>query len=200
MAAPLVLMHAYPSTYAYRFDYVCLRCHLLMHICFCLWFLMFAYDIYARLCMFIYLLMGYDVSEGKFCWNYAVWRKGKWLVGILVLKLDKGICEYKGTCPPTVLSFFLSSSRNVLYFYSIQLRLSLSLIPSLPTSVQPSQASCPCPALPSLPSQVHALALPRVPWTLIPLPVRLLHYVASLSSTELAPCPSQLPSPTLLSS
>jgi hypothetical protein len=92
MAAPLVFMHAYPSAYTYRFDYVCLHCHLLMHICFCLWFLMFAYDIYACLCMFIYLLMGYDVSEGKFCWNYAVWRKGKWLVGILVLKLDKGIC------------------------------------------------------------------------------------------------------------
>jgi hypothetical protein len=120
MAAPLVLMHAYPSAYAHRLDYVCLRCHLLMHICFCLWFLMFAYDIYARLCMFIYLLIGYHVSEGKVCWNYAVWRKGKWLVGILVLKLDKGICVYKGTCPPAVLSFFLSSSCNVLYYFPIQ--------------------------------------------------------------------------------
>jgi hypothetical protein len=58
MAAPLVLMHAYPSAYAYRFDHVCLRYYLLMHIYFCLWFLMFAYDIYACLCMFIYLLMG----------------------------------------------------------------------------------------------------------------------------------------------
>jgi hypothetical protein len=117
MAAPLVLMHAYPSAYAHQFDYVCLHCHLLMHICFCLWFLMFAYDIYACLYMFIYLLMGYDVSEGKVCWNYAVWRKGKWLVGILVLKLDKGICVYKGTCPPAVLCFFLSSSCNVLYYF-----------------------------------------------------------------------------------
>jgi hypothetical protein len=53
------------------FDYVCLRCHLLMHICFCLWFLMFACVTYACLCMFIYLLMGYDISEGNFCWNYA---------------------------------------------------------------------------------------------------------------------------------
>jgi hypothetical protein len=127
-AYPLVLMHAYPSAYAYRFDYVCLRCHLIMPTCLCLWFLMVAYDIYARLCMFIYLLMVYDVSEGKICWNYAVWRKGKWLEGILVLK---GIYVYKGTCPPAVLSFFLSSSRNVLYFYSIQLRLSLSRLPGL---------------------------------------------------------------------
>jgi hypothetical protein len=103
-----------------------------MHICFCLWFLMFAYDIYVCLCMFICLLTGYDVSEGKFCWNYVVWRKGKWVVGILVLKLDKGIYVYKETCPPTVLSFFLSSSCNVLYFYSIQLLLSSSLILSIP--------------------------------------------------------------------
>jgi hypothetical protein len=113
-------------------DYVRLCCHLLMHICFSLWFLMFAYDIYVCLCMFICLLTGYDVSEGKFCWDYAVWRKGKWVAGILVLKLDKGIYVYKGTCPPSVLSFFLSSSRNVLYFYSIQLLLSSSLIPSIP--------------------------------------------------------------------
>jgi hypothetical protein len=67
MAALLVLMHTYPSVYAYWFDYVCLCCYLLMHICFYLWFLRFAYDIYVCLCMFIYLLMGYDVSEGKFC-------------------------------------------------------------------------------------------------------------------------------------
>jgi hypothetical protein len=78
-AYPLVLMHAYPSAYAYWFDYVCLRCQLIMPTCLCLWFLMVAYDIYARLCMFIYLLMVYDVSEGKICWNYSVWRKGKWL-------------------------------------------------------------------------------------------------------------------------
>jgi hypothetical protein len=110
-------------------DYVCLRCHLLMHICFCFWFLMFAYDIYTRLCMFICLLTGYDISEGKFCWNYAVWRKGKWVVGILVLKLDTGICVYKGTCPPTVLSFFLSSSRNVLYYFPIHHLSNTSLSP-----------------------------------------------------------------------
>jgi hypothetical protein len=48
-------------------------------------FLCFAYDTYACLCMFIYLLMGYDISEGNFCWNYEAWRKGKCLVGILVL-------------------------------------------------------------------------------------------------------------------
>jgi hypothetical protein len=71
MPAPLILMHVYPSAYAYRFDYVCLRCHLLMHICFCLWFLIFAYVTYVCLYMFIYLLMGYDISEGNFCWNYA---------------------------------------------------------------------------------------------------------------------------------
>jgi hypothetical protein len=62
-------------------------------------------------------------SEGNICWNYTVWRKGKWLEGILVLK---GIYVYKGTGPPAALSFFLSSSCNVLYSYSIQLR-SLSL-------------------------------------------------------------------------
>jgi hypothetical protein len=101
-----------------------------MPTCLCLWLLMVAYDIYARLCMFVYLLMVYGVSEGKICWNYTVWRKGKWLVGILVLKLDKGIYVYKGTCPPAVLSFFLSSSRNVLYSMQYNYGLFLSLLPS----------------------------------------------------------------------
>jgi hypothetical protein len=59
-------MHAYLSAYAYQFDYVCLHYHLLMHIYFCLWFLMSAYVTYALLCMFIYLLMGYNISEGNF--------------------------------------------------------------------------------------------------------------------------------------
>jgi hypothetical protein len=80
---------------------------------------MVAYDIYTYLCIFIYWLMVYDISKGKICWNYAVWRKGKWLVGILVLKLDKGIYVYKGTYPPAILSFFLSSSHNVLYYFPI---------------------------------------------------------------------------------
>jgi hypothetical protein len=65
---------------------------------------------------------------------------------LLLLKLDKGICVYKGTCPPTVLSSFLFSSRNVLYFYSIQLLLSLSRVLSIFPSIQPSQAPYPCPA------------------------------------------------------
>jgi hypothetical protein len=64
-AYPLVLMHAYPSAYAYRFDYVRLCCHLIMPTCLCLWLLMVAYDIYARLCMFVYLLMVYGISKGK---------------------------------------------------------------------------------------------------------------------------------------
>jgi hypothetical protein len=142
MPIPLILMHAYLSTYIYWFDYVCLHCYLLMHICFCLWFLIFAYITYAYLCMFIYLLMGYDISEGNFCWNYAAWRKGKWLVGILVLKQERGICVNKGTCAPTILSFFLSSLCNILFFYSIQLH-SLS-IPNL-------QSSPPLPNLAGLP-------------------------------------------------
>jgi hypothetical protein len=33
MPAALILMHAYPSAYAYLFAYVCLCCYLLMHIC-----------------------------------------------------------------------------------------------------------------------------------------------------------------------
>jgi hypothetical protein len=108
---------------------------------------MVAYDIYACLCMFIYLLIVYDISEGKICWNYAVWRQGKWSVGTLVLKLDKGIYVYKGTCPPAVLSFFLSSSRNVLYSYSIQLH-SLSLFAP--------RSSPPLPHLAGLPTLVLA--------------------------------------------
>jgi hypothetical protein len=94
--------------------------------------------------MLICLLTGYDVSEGKF---YAVWRKGKWVVGNLVLKLDKGIYVYKEAHPPTVLSFFsffftqrlvfLSNTTTPLFISSPQY--------SLP-SVQRSPASCPCPA------------------------------------------------------
>jgi hypothetical protein len=46
---------------------------------------MFAYIAYACLCMFMYLLMDYDISEGIFCWDYEAWRKEMCLVGILVL-------------------------------------------------------------------------------------------------------------------
>jgi hypothetical protein len=69
---------------------------------------------------------------------------------------------------------FLSSLRNVLYSYPIQSHLSISDSPFFP-SAQPSQAPCPCPALPSLPSPVLALALPRVPWIRISFPDRPLH-------------------------
>jgi hypothetical protein len=49
--------------------------------------LMVAYEVFACLCMSIYLLMVYDISEGKIYWDYAVWRKGKWLVGILGIEV-----------------------------------------------------------------------------------------------------------------
>jgi hypothetical protein len=42
-----------------------------------LFLLMVAYEVYASLCMSIYLLMVYDISKGKIYWDYAVWRKGK---------------------------------------------------------------------------------------------------------------------------
>jgi hypothetical protein len=82
-------------------------------------------------------------SKGKICWDYTVWRKGKWSEGILVLK---GIYVYKGTCPSAALSFFLSSSRNVLYSYSIQLD-SLSLLAPRPSLSLPRRPSCPRPRL-----------------------------------------------------
>jgi hypothetical protein len=145
-AYPLVLMHAYPSAYAYRFDYVRLRCHLIMPTCLCLWLLTVAYDIYARLCMFVYLLMVYGVSEGKICWNYTVWRKGKWLVGILVLKLDKGIYVYKGTCPPAALSFFPPHATSCILFNTTTFFF-YPCSPVLSPSVPPSRPSCPRPRL-----------------------------------------------------
>jgi hypothetical protein len=37
--------------------------------------------------MSIYWLIVYDVSEGKIYWDYAGWRKGKWLVGILGIEV-----------------------------------------------------------------------------------------------------------------
>jgi hypothetical protein len=58
----LILMHAYPSAYAYQFDYACLCCYLIMP-------------------------MVYDISEGKIYQDYAVWREGKWLVGILGIEV-----------------------------------------------------------------------------------------------------------------
>jgi hypothetical protein len=51
-------------------------CHLLMHICLCLWFLLFAYAAYACLCLFIHLLISYDISEGLFHWTMKYGRKG----------------------------------------------------------------------------------------------------------------------------
>jgi hypothetical protein len=114
------------------------------------------------------LLTGYDVSEGKF---YAAWRKGKWVVGNLVLKLDKGIYVYQEVYPPTVLSFTFSS-RNVLYFYPIQLLLSSSLVPSIPPL---------CPAQPSL-LPLPSLAKPAQPSS-CPYPT------ASSLDSDPAPCP-----------
>jgi hypothetical protein len=75
MAAPLALMQAYPSTYAHQLI-------MLAYVATCLCIFVFAYGflcllIYIRLCMFVWLLMVYDIREGKFCRNYAVWRKGK---------------------------------------------------------------------------------------------------------------------------
>jgi hypothetical protein len=77
------------NTYAYPLHVCCLClltflcllvsmyiCHLLMYICLRLWFLMFAYATYVCLCLFIYLLMGYDISEGIFCWTTEYGRKG----------------------------------------------------------------------------------------------------------------------------
>jgi hypothetical protein len=80
----LILMHAYPSAYAYQFDYVCLCCHLIMPICFCLWLLMRV--MHAYVCLFTCLWF-YDISEGKIHQDYAVWRQGKWLVRILGIEV-----------------------------------------------------------------------------------------------------------------
>jgi hypothetical protein len=52
-----------------------------------LFLLMVAYKVYAYLCMSTYLLMVYDGSEGKIYQDYAVWREGKWLVGILGIEV-----------------------------------------------------------------------------------------------------------------
>jgi hypothetical protein len=75
-----------------------------MHIGLYLWFLMFAYIClcllptyihlfmlmvsYVCLCMLIYgicLLMGYNISEGIFYWDYEVGKKGKCLEGNLYI-------------------------------------------------------------------------------------------------------------------
>jgi hypothetical protein len=72
--------------------------YLLMHIWLCLWFFMLrlcclhlppAYVhlamlmvSYVCLCMLMYvicLLMGYNISEGIFYWNYGLGKKGKYL-------------------------------------------------------------------------------------------------------------------------
>jgi hypothetical protein len=90
-------------------------------------------------------------SKGKFCWNYTIWRKGKWLEGILVLK---GIYVYKGACPPAALYFFLSSSRNILYFIQYNY-VSLCLYsPVFSSSAPPSWPPCPHPRL-AKPSHLH---------------------------------------------
>jgi hypothetical protein len=87
-----------------------------MHIYSCLWSLVIAYATYACLCSFIYLLMGHDISEGIFRWTMKYGRKE---VFNLVLYQERRIYEYVRTYPHTVLSFFLSSSRNVLYYFPI---------------------------------------------------------------------------------
>jgi hypothetical protein len=74
-----MLTHLLIHICLFIFTYVC---YLLMLIYLCSWFLMFAYVAYVCLYMFIYLVMGYDISEGIFCWYYEAWKKGKYLVGI----------------------------------------------------------------------------------------------------------------------
>jgi hypothetical protein len=58
----LVLMHAYPSAYAYWVDYVLFTLPPDYAHRSCLRFLTVAY---ARLCIFVYLLMVYDVKRRK---------------------------------------------------------------------------------------------------------------------------------------
>jgi hypothetical protein len=98
---------------------------------------------HAYVCLFICLWF-MTSSEGKICWNYTVWRKGKWLEVILVLK---GIYVYKGTCPPAALSFFLSSSCNVLYFIQYNYVSLYLCSPVFSSSAQPSRPPCPRPRL-----------------------------------------------------
>jgi hypothetical protein len=128
---PLILIYTYLSAYTHLFDYVHLHCYLHMHIWLCLWFLMFAYVTYVCLYMFIYLLIDYDISKGIFCWNYEVWRKGKYLVGILVLSRRGGSVYIRGLVLPLFCLSFLSSSYNILYYIQYNYILSLSLISSL---------------------------------------------------------------------
>jgi hypothetical protein len=90
------------SAYAYPL-YVCCLCllihlcplvpmyiyHLLMYICLCLLFLIFAYATYVCLCLLIYLLMGYDISKGLFCWTT---KKGKYLVEFSAMSEEEDLC------------------------------------------------------------------------------------------------------------
>jgi hypothetical protein len=119
----------------------CLRCHLIMPTCLTYGFLRLLMHAYVYLFICLWSMTS---REGKICWDYMVWRKGKWLEGIMVWK---GIYVYKGTCPPAALSFFLSSSCNVLYSYSIQLCSLLSLLPGPRILRLPSRPSCTCPRL-----------------------------------------------------
>jgi hypothetical protein len=82
----LMLLYTYPSAYTYLFALI------FAYVCLCLlptyahlFILMVSY---VCLCMLIYvicLLMGYNISEGIFYWDYEVGKKGKYLEGDLCI-------------------------------------------------------------------------------------------------------------------
>jgi hypothetical protein len=137
MLVPSMLMHI-RCTYVV---YVCLYLRMFA-ICLCtsvcaygfLCFLMPLMHAYVHLSICLWVM----TSVKEFSVGLRSMEEREVFSGNLVLYQERRIYVYKRTCPPTVLSFFLSSSRNVLYFYPIQLRLSLSLISSLPPPLCPT--------------------------------------------------------------
>jgi hypothetical protein len=99
--------------------------------------LRFAYATYACLWLSIYLLMGYDISEGIFC--YKVWKKGKCLVGILCYIRRGGSMYIRGLILSLFcLSFFLLYAMSCIIFQYITSPIHIYLQPTELRSLQSS--------------------------------------------------------------
>jgi hypothetical protein len=155
MLVPSMLMHIRCTYVAYvcLYPYVCLYLRMFA-ICLCT-----SVCAYGFLCLLMPLMHAYVYLS---IWSWVMISMKEFSVGIrrmeerevfggnLVLYQERRIYVYKRTCPPTVLSFFLSSSCNVLYSL-------LNTSFSSPSLVQP-RLSCP---LPGLCFEIPSLAVTR---------------------------------------
>jgi hypothetical protein len=117
--------------------------------------------------VFFLVLLCYDESDDDNDFSFFCHERGRFLCYMLSTRWTRMMarsffCDGMKRWSAIAVVALVTINYDPLVLYSIQSHsLSISDLQPSPPSVQPSRASCPRPALPSQPSQVHALALPR---------------------------------------